>query len=70
LTTWIEEILTPCLDWVLQRLDQLVEPTTKVGTVNNCLAYLTGCESKGHFAYAVMLGLGGNFKYEPRKEFI
>jgi len=47
----------------------MIEQTTKVGTVNNCLAYLSGCESKGHFAYAVMLGFGGNFKYDVRKEF-
>ena len=61
--------MKPCLDWVLQRQDQMVEQTTKVGTVNNCLSYLYNCSSKGHFAHALILGLGGNFKYDLRREF-
>jgi len=47
----------------------MIEPTTKVGIVNNCLSYLQGCDSKGSFAYGVMLGLGSNFKYDLRSEF-
>ena len=46
----------------------MIEPTTKVGIVNNCLSYLIGCQTKGHFAYGCMLGLGSNFKYEIRTE--
>ena len=48
----------------------MVEETTKVGIVNNCLAYLNNCSTKGHFAYGLMLGLGANFRYNLRKEFI
>jgi hypothetical protein len=46
----------------------MVEQTTKVGIVNNCLGYLNGCQSKGHFTYGCMLGLGSNFKYDLRTE--
>ena len=47
----------------------MVTETTKVGIVNNVLSYLTDVKSKGQFTYNVILGLGGNFKYETRKEF-
>lgn len=46
----------------------MIEPTTKVGIVNNCLSYLANCQSKGQFAYGCILGLGSNFKYDIRKE--
>ena len=46
----------------------MIEPTTKVGIVNNCLSYLQNCESKGQFANGVVLGMGSNFKYELRSE--
>lgn len=46
----------------------MIEQTTKVGIVNNCLGYLNKCESKGHFTYACMLGLGSNFKYDLRQK--
>lgn len=46
----------------------MIEQTTKVGIVNNCLGYLIKCESKGHFTYGCMLGLGSNFKYELREK--
>lgn len=48
----------------------MIEETTKVGVVNNCLAYLNNCSTKGHFSYGLMLGLGSNFNYVLRKEFI
>jgi hypothetical protein len=41
----------------------MIVETTKVGVVNNALAYLQKCESKGQFAYAVICGLGSNFTY-------
>ena len=47
----------------------MIEPTTKVGIVNNCLSYLQNCDSKGAFTYAVILGLGSNFNYDLRSEF-
>ena len=46
----------------------MVTDTTKVGIVNNCLCYLNDVKSKGQFAYGCILGLGGNFKYDVRKE--
>jgi dynein heavy chain 2 len=46
----------------------MIEPTTKVGVVNNCLSYLQNCGSKGHFAYGCMLGLGSNFNYDLRTQ--
>ena len=47
----------------------MVTETTKVGIVNNVLGYLADVKSKGQFTYNVILGLGGNFRYETRKEF-
>jgi hypothetical protein len=47
----------------------MITETTKVGTVNNALAYLVKVESKGAFVFAVMQGLGGNFNYQKRAEF-
>ena len=38
--------------------------------MNNALSYLHDCKSKSQFTYGVVLGLGSNFKYEIRKEFI
>lgn len=46
----------------------MIEQTTKVGVVNNCLGYLINCQSKGDFVYGCMLGLGSNFKYDMRTE--
>lgn len=60
----------PALDWVLARQKHLVIETTKVGIVNNALSYLAGSLSKSHFAYGCIIGLGSNFKYELRKEFM
>jgi hypothetical protein len=65
----MQEILKPCFEWVLQRQEKMVEETTKVGIVNNCLAYLHNCATRGHFAYGLMLGLGANFRHTLRKEF-
>ena len=67
---WMADIFMPALEWVLQRQKYLVVETTKVGIVNNALTYLNGCTSKSHFAYGCILGLGSNFKYELRKEFM
>ena len=67
---WMADIFMPALDWVLQRQKYLVIETTKVGIVNNALSYLAGCTSKPHFVYGCILGLGSNFKYELRKEFM
>lgn len=63
LNQWMEEIFYQSLDWVLQRQEKMIVETTKVGVVNNALAYLQKCESKGQFAYAVICGLGSNFTY-------
>lgn len=68
LTTMVQDILFPALEWTLQHQEDMIEQTTKVGVVNNCLGYLNNCQSKGHFAYGCMLGLGSNFKYELRTE--
>jgi dynein heavy chain 2 len=46
----------------------MIESTTKVGIVNNCLGYLNNCQSKGQFAHGCILGLGSNFKYDLRIE--
>lgn len=62
------DIFFPSLEWTLQRQEAMIEPTTKVGVVNNCLGYLLNCQSKGHFTYACMIGLGSNFKYDMRTE--
>lgn len=69
LDSWMEEILMPSLDWVLQRQKHLIVETTKVGIVNNALTYLSECKSKAQFTYGVLLGLGGNFKYNVRMDF-
>lgn len=46
----------------------MITETTKVGIVNNALAYLNKCESKAQFAYGVICGLGSNFDYKVRAE--
>lgn len=46
----------------------MITDTTKVGIVNNALAYLSKCESKSQFAYGVICGLGSNFNYTVRAE--
>jgi hypothetical protein len=46
----------------------MIEQTTKVGVVNNCLSYLQNIENKGQFTYGCILGLGSNFKYDVRTE--
>lgn len=68
LTSWIQDIFFPAFEWTLGKQELMIEQTTKVGVVNNCLGYLTNCQSKGHFAYGCMLGLGSNFKYDLRSE--
>lgn len=68
LTTMVQDIFFPALEWTLQRQEQMIEQTTKVGVVNNCLGYLINCQSKGEFAHGCMLGLGSNFKYDLRTE--
>ena len=47
----------------------MMTETTKVGVVNNALAYLNGATSKAEFVYGVVLGLGSNFSQALRKEF-
>ena len=47
----------------------MLTETTKVGVVNNALAYLGGVKSRSEFVYGIILGLGSNFKYELRKDF-
>ena len=67
---WMADIFMPALEWVLQRQKHLVVETTKVGIVTNTLSYLTDCQSKSQFVYGIVLGLGSNFKYDLRKEFV
>lgn len=40
--------------------------TTKIGIVNNALSYLNGIMTKGHFTFACIQGLGGNFMLDVR----
>lgn len=47
----------------------MITETTKVGIVNNGLAYLTKCTCKSQFVHGLILGLGGNFNYKVRTEF-
>jgi dynein heavy chain 2 len=62
--------MVPGLDWALKKQKEMVTETTKVGIVNNVLAYLKDIQSKGQFTYGVAIGLGGNFKYDVRRELI
>ena len=64
----MDDIFYQSFDWVLQRQEKMITDTTKVGIVNNALAYLNKCESKAQFAYAVINGLGSNFNYTIRAE--
>lgn len=43
LTGWMTDIFFPSLDWTLKKQESMIEPTTKVGVVNNCLGYLINC---------------------------
>jgi len=65
----MEDIFFQALDWVLRNIDSMIVETTKVGTVNNALSYMSNIVSKGHFTYAVIQGLGSNFNYKVRSEF-
>ena len=69
ITAWMDEIFMPALEWVLPKQNKMMTETTKVGVVNNALAYLGGVKSKSSFIHGVILGLGSNFKYALRKEF-
>ena len=42
--------------------------TTKVGIVNNVLSYMNNVTSKGHFTFACIQGLGGNFALDVRTQ--
>jgi hypothetical protein len=66
LAAWLEDIFMKSLAWTLQRQDSFVVETTKVGIVNNALSYMNNINSKGHFTFACIQGLGGNFALELR----
>jgi dynein heavy chain 2 len=70
LNQWMDDIMRPALEWALDRQKEMVTETTKVGIVNNVLAYLKDIKSKGQFTYGVSLGLGSNFEYKIRRELI
>jgi hypothetical protein len=69
LEAWMNDIFFPCVQWALENANNMITETTKVGTVNNALAYMVNVASKGQFVFAVMQGLGGNFDYKKREEF-
>jgi hypothetical protein len=50
----------------LQRQDQMVVETTKIGIVKNALSYMNNLQFKGQFVDAVIRGLGGNFSLQLR----
>ena len=56
------------LAWTLNKQDSFVVETTKVGIVNNALSYMNSITTKGHFTFACIQGLGGNFTLELRAE--
>jgi dynein heavy chain 2 len=68
LSSWLEDIFMKSLDWTLQRQEQFVVETTKVGIVNNVLSYLNDVTSKGQFTFGCIQGLGGNFTLEVRSK--
>mmetsp|Transcript_23934 Transcript_23934/g.36627 ORF Transcript_23934/g.36627 Transcript_23934/m.36627 type:complete len:167 (+) Transcript_23934:6067-6567(+) len=47
LSTWLEDIFLKLLQWTLQRQENFIVETTKVGIVNNALSYMNNIESKG-----------------------
>ena len=68
LASFIDEIFMQSLNWTLARQEHFVVETTKVGIVNNALSYMIDIKSKGHFVFACIQGLGGNFKLEIRNQ--
>lgn len=56
------------LEWTLARQEHFVVETTKVGIVNNALSYMNNIKSKGHFVFACIQGLGGNFMLDLRNQ--
>jgi dynein heavy chain 2, cytosolic len=63
---WVEEILMPGLEWALLNNEEMVVKTTKVGVVISALSMLSGIKNKIEFVYAVIRGIGSNFKAEYR----
>lgn len=66
---WLDDIFFKALDWTLQRQDQMVVETTKIGIVKNALSYMNNLQFKGQFVDAVIRGLGGNFSLQLRAQF-
>ncbi|OMJ92391.1 hypothetical protein SteCoe_4833 [Stentor coeruleus] len=66
---WVEEILMTGLEWALLNHDDMIVPTTKVGIVMSALSMLSGIKTKTEFVYAVIRGIGSNFKQEQRVRF-
>ena len=69
LERWVEEILMQALEWALLNSEEMVVKTTKVGIVISALTMLTGIKSKAEFVYAVIRGIGSNFRAEHRARF-
>ena len=68
LASFIDDIFMKSLQWTLARQEQFVVETTKVGIVNNALSYMNDIKSKGHFVFACIQGLGGNFTLDIRNQ--
>jgi len=68
LAGWLEDLFTKALMWTLQRQEHFVVETTKVGIVSNALSYMNNVSSKGHFTFACIQGLGGNFTLDVRAQ--
>lgn len=66
---WVEEILMSGLEWALLNHEEMVVKTTKVGVVISALSMLSGIKSKSEFIYAVIRGIGSNFRGEYRSRF-
>ena len=66
---WVDEILIPGIEWALLNINDMVVETTKVGVVISALSMLNNIKSKLEFVYAVIRGVGSNFKPDLRVQF-
>lgn len=66
---WVEEILVPGIEWALLNIAEMVVETTKVGVVISALSMLNGIRTKVEFVYAVIRGIGSNFRMDQRVQF-
>ena len=69
LERWVEEILMPGLEWALLNSEEMIVKTTKVGVVISALSMLGGIKTKTEFVYAIIRGIGSNFRADYRNRF-